>query len=696
MKTKSFLFSLLVVLLSFTGCFSNWTGDDGLGSFSITFGSGSGRTALPWGNEDIQIEDLDHTITLFNGPGPDQIREGVKFGQTVNFSVTPGFWDISVKAYDSDGLLWAVALVERVEIKAGKNGAIPIAMKEHIDGVTVTTFDDIVFVAHGDTLQFYAYVTPSTATQGVDWVVTGATSADTTIGIGGILAVAADEMATTLTVTATSKIDNTKSGSVTVTVVTATPTGVTVTAEGDATTVTLGETLRFNAVVNPLGAPQDVYWEVSGSTNTGTSIDQNGLLTVAATETAGTTLLVTAKSKMDNNKSDSVTVTVVHAAPTNVVVAAAGNAATVVRGSNTLQFTAVVDPPTASQSVNWSVSGSTLGGTTISADGTLTVDVTEAAGTSLTITATSTALNTVIGSVMVTVVNPTLTGTVTIVNENKYINGELTATVTFTGRALTENASPIFQWKSQNNPVGTNSDKYTLGDGDFNRTILVEVSAADFEGNIISGSFNTTVYGASNKAQWVAAVNKLNGNGSGSIIVLGDILDMTATDRSFTPANGKDYPFSIYGKTGNETLQLSESESGSLIRVASNQFVTISDLNLKGNATNDAALVYVEGGTLTMGSLDVIDPKTCTIAGNKNTTGNGGGVYVADGATFNLRYCTIYGDDEPNPALANTAPNGTGAALYGTAYGKGSSGEPLATLNNEENTIIVVNGQLTP
>lgn len=79
-------------------------------------------------------------------------------------------------------------------------------------------------------------------------------------------------------------------------------TTVTVTAADDAETVTAGNTLQFNfAVADKEGTPVDqatVTWSVAGGKE-GTSIAENGLLTVSGDETADTVLTVTATYTKD-------------------------------------------------------------------------------------------------------------------------------------------------------------------------------------------------------------------------------------------------------------------------------------------------------------------------------------------------------------------------------------------------------------
>jgi hypothetical protein len=116
-----------VIALVLGACSSPWKGDEGI--FSVSIG-GQSRTA--W-NATETLEELTHTITLSDGPGPEQIRENVKYGDTVHFSVTPGRWTISVTAFlDED--IYATGFARNVNIKPGPNGAITIKMEPVTSG----------------------------------------------------------------------------------------------------------------------------------------------------------------------------------------------------------------------------------------------------------------------------------------------------------------------------------------------------------------------------------------------------------------------------------------------------------------------------------------------------------------------------------------------------------------------------------
>jgi hypothetical protein len=70
-------------------------------------------------------------------PGPAKIQEGINAGQTAHFTVVPGPWNISVKAY-----MGAVLKAEgsaSVYLKAGKNGSINITMGRPDAGTSTVT-----------------------------------------------------------------------------------------------------------------------------------------------------------------------------------------------------------------------------------------------------------------------------------------------------------------------------------------------------------------------------------------------------------------------------------------------------------------------------------------------------------------------------------------------------------------------------
>jgi hypothetical protein len=127
MNKKLIFVIFIAIALVLGACFSPWKDDEGI--FSISIG-GESRAAA-WNDTEI-LAKLTHTITLSDGPGPEQIQENVKYGSTVNFSVIPGRWTITITAF-LNGEKYAAGS-EIVTIKPGRNGAIPIKMSPVTSG----------------------------------------------------------------------------------------------------------------------------------------------------------------------------------------------------------------------------------------------------------------------------------------------------------------------------------------------------------------------------------------------------------------------------------------------------------------------------------------------------------------------------------------------------------------------------------
>ena len=278
---------------------------------------------------------------------------------------------------------------------------VTVTQPATITGVTV--YPAAATVEAGKTQQFTAEVEGTgDVSQKVTWSVSGS-NAGTTISTTGLLTVAANETAEELTVTATAVGDGTTYGTAKVTVTQpATITGVTVTPA--TATVEAGETQQFTAEVEGTGNfREEVTWSVSGS-NAGTTISENGLLTVATGETA-TTLTVTATATAVGNSDKSATATVTVTQPATITGVTVDPAAATVEAGETQQFTATVSGTgSVSKEVTWSVTGSNAG-TTISENGLLTVATDETAAT-LTVTATAVGNSDKSATATVTVTQP--------------------------------------------------------------------------------------------------------------------------------------------------------------------------------------------------------------------------------------------------------------------------------------------------
>jgi len=158
-------------------------------------------------------------------------------------------------------------------------------------------------VVKGTTQQFTATVNGSNnPSQAVSWSVTGGVSSGTGISTNGLLMVAINETATSLTVRATSNADRNRVGVANVTFPKPPAIVRDVAISPSQATVIKGKTLQFAATVIGTNDPsQSVNWEVIGAADSGTRINPSGLLSVAPNETA-TRISVRATSTEDLTK----------------------------------------------------------------------------------------------------------------------------------------------------------------------------------------------------------------------------------------------------------------------------------------------------------------------------------------------------------------------------------------------------------
>ncbi|MDR0497492.1 MAG: leucine-rich repeat domain-containing protein [Treponema sp.] len=122
MKNKIIIcYLLFAICYLFSACLSDWSGE---GSITIRIGDGSRSV---WDGYDISV--FSHTIRVYNSSGSEQKEEGVVSGQTVQFSVEPGVWNITVEAYKPGVANKPIAYGSKaVSIKSGPNDPVTIKM----------------------------------------------------------------------------------------------------------------------------------------------------------------------------------------------------------------------------------------------------------------------------------------------------------------------------------------------------------------------------------------------------------------------------------------------------------------------------------------------------------------------------------------------------------------------------------------
>jgi hypothetical protein len=256
--------------------------------------------------------------------------------------------------------------------------------------------------------------------QRVTWSIAGNSPQGTAIDAQGLLTLPEQaEPGTRFTVRAASAADSGKYGTAEVTV--AAPPDIPikrVLVSPRTASVQQGSTQQFAAQVEGYDNAmpgQGVIWSIAGEHHGETTIDENGLLQVAAAEEAGAVFTVRAASEADRSKYGSATVTITEAP--SVASVEVQPATTAVAQGAIRQFNALVTVTgSAARTVEWSLEGEYQQGTSISASGVLTVAINETINSVLIVKAVSTLDSGKSGTAAVTVLEntplPNLVGTV--------------------------------------------------------------------------------------------------------------------------------------------------------------------------------------------------------------------------------------------------------------------------------------------
>ena len=173
------------------------------------------------------------------------------------------------------------------------------SQQQAIEGITISSENNVRTIQVGQTLQLTAKVFPLSAAQTVTWSTSD--SAIATINESGLVSAVA---AGNVQLVATSTVDTSISQSFALIVeeaeeVIIAPETITITAENEATSLQVGRTLQLNVSVTPENASDEVEWTVSDTTIA--SVSRRGLVTglkvgevtVTATSTELSTVLDT-------------------------------------------------------------------------------------------------------------------------------------------------------------------------------------------------------------------------------------------------------------------------------------------------------------------------------------------------------------------------------------------------------------------
>ena len=124
MKAIGKIFFILMIIIIFSSCFSEWRGDRA--TITISFGGGDGRAAA-WPPTKGVLGELIYTVTLSSGSTE---LEPIKRNgtETIKVEIDPGLWNVVIEAYIDD-LLFASGTPKDVEVIAGRNNEVEVEMK---------------------------------------------------------------------------------------------------------------------------------------------------------------------------------------------------------------------------------------------------------------------------------------------------------------------------------------------------------------------------------------------------------------------------------------------------------------------------------------------------------------------------------------------------------------------------------------
>ncbi|MCL1826826.1 MAG: Ig-like domain-containing protein [Candidatus Cloacimonetes bacterium] len=408
------------------------------------------------------------------------------------------------------------------------------------------------------------------------------------------------------------------------------------------TAILKGSKQQFEAKVfgSDLPENQKVSWEVRGHQSS-TAITQDGLLSIATTETA-TELTVTATSTKDRNIKGTATVSVIDITRpdpivTNVIVYP--NVVNLSKGEYHQMSATVLGLNNPPQDVRWSISN-TSNGSAIDQTGSLHIGENETAST-LVVTATSTANSSISGNSIIYISetgNPNAIVTDVIVSPNS-VNVPRGDTCQFNALVLgINNPSQYVVWSVSGGNSSTSINNVGLLTVSQNETAqYLTVTAKSVANQEVSGnayvSVPTTgnVWEVDSQNAWNIAINGIRNAGGDKTHLININGDISIPPR---PQNENLFLY-LTGLTVviDGTGSISLSQNGALMQIGLAQTVIVRNISLIGRESNTHPLVRVEeSGVFRLEAGATITNNICQ--------GEAGGVSVR-GGTFIMNHSII-------------------------------------------------------
>ena len=431
-----------------------------------------------------------------------------------------------------------------------------------VSSVSVTA--PLTSIQPGSSMQITATVAPANAINDLTWVSDNPSVIE--VSQKGIVTAANSGSAK---IYAISNTDGSKFASMTISVIATAPTSIIVRGE---TTVEIGRTIALSTTVSPVNSTHTVNWYSSDTTKA--TISNNGIVTGIAEGS----VVISAKSTVDETVFGTLTIIVTKTRATNVIVS--GTSDTQV-GVN-IQLYATVYPTLVDQSVVWESSDATIA--TVNQSG-LVRGIAEGV---VIITAFSVDNNVVFGTKAITVYNihPQM------VNISGYNEVQIGKTIVLTASITPSVASQSVTWSSSNMTIATVNQSGVVS-GITKGLVNIVATSND---NGIAKEFLVVVYDDIDNPYAISIIGQ-------DRIEIGSFVKYTAT---VLPSGANQ---EVIWSTSNQDKALPNATTGNILGVSIGEVVIIA----RSSADNGVV------GTKIVEVVNIL-PKSITITGDTSIT----------------------------------------------------------------------------
>jgi hypothetical protein len=434
-------------------------------------------------------------------PQPRHQRRTLKLKSALLGRVGGLVYPLAFTCLTSIALLAAACARMPIDSGVGSSPGDPPPPPQTAESITVSVSPASLSIAEGQTGTFTATVNNDSKNQGVTWTISGPgcsgascgqLSADASASGAAITYTAPVTLPNpaSVTLTATSVTDTTKSSTAPITLTA--PAGLSVSVTPSTATVSEGSSQKFTATVQNDPGNKGVTWTLSGTGCSGaacgtlsstTSASGAGVsYTAPAARPNPATVMLTATSVSNNSFTGSATITITAPSGPAIAVSVSPKSKTLLI-NGTQKFTATVKNDTQNKGVTWTLSGTGCGGPGC---GTLS-SASSASGTAITYTAPPAAPNPETVMLTATSVSDSTqadSAKITVIGDP----GNIKVSLSPKRGGLTVSQTLKFTADAQNDP-SKEGVTWSASDGSFTNTTA---TSADYHAPSKAGSYTVT------------------------------------------------------------------------------------------------------------------------------------------------------------------------------------------------------------